>query len=858
MAFWVYFAVWAVTFVIGEFLRPKPDLQDAQAAGLNEFGFPTASEARAIPVVWGTVDIEGPNLVWYGDYAVEEITEEVKTGLFSDEDVVVGHKYFVGLHLVLCHGQIDALTEIAFDDKVAWTGAAKDTTIRIILPELFGPVDEEGGLVAEIDVLSGHPAQAASAYLQTRLTDVPAYRGVSALVFRGPSHSFAQQLTGERYVSTGFGQGHTEPYTYTVTHRSGYVGNRPQLSPPRFQVKRLPRGLGNGYHDVAGDANPAEILYEILTDLTWGAGLTDAVISRADFEAAAQRLHTEGFGLSLSWEASRNYRDILAEVLRHIDGLLYTDITTGKLRLVLARDDYSPAGLPVLDAGHIMALDNYARTAWDETTNEVKVIYPDREAQKERTVVAQDLANWHIQGGVVSTEIRYLGVRTRALANKLAYRDLRALTYPLAKCRLKVNRRAYDFHPGKVFVLNWPPLGLEQIVMRVGRINYGSLTDGTIELDAVEDLFSLADSIYADPPPTGWQDPVSPPQNVSLQRLLEMPYHWQRPEGTLCRPLIAAGAPSGDSTAYDLFAAVSGEPLAKAGRRRFTPTGLLSAALSHTASTLVLDALDNPGVIVPSANQAAGRNVVQIDDELIAYQDMTLNPDGSHTLTNLWRGVMDTVPAAHAEDARVWFVGTARGSVATLYVANTTLALKYLTLTPRGRLPIANATLRQIGFTGRAQKPYPPADLRVNNSRYPAAILGQAAMTWRHRDRLAQSALLQQTDASVGPEAGVSYTLRIRGETDALLKTESGLVGTSYSYSAEHTDSNLTVSYTPHPLTYSVPDGQSSTIEAPRLNGRLRVELESVRSSLTSTHKHNVAVDRSGYGYQYGNYYGGV
>ncbi len=45
---------------------------------------------------------------------------------------------------------------------------------------------------------------------------------------------------------------------------------------------------------------------------------------------------------------------------------------------------------------------------------------------------------------------------------------------------------------------------------------------------------------------------------------------------------------------------------------------------------------------------------------------------------------------------------------------------------------------------------------------------------------------------------------------------------------------------------------------APRLNGRIRAELESVRSALVSHQKHNITVDRAGYGYQYGNYYGGI
>lgn len=39
-------------------------------------------------------------------------------------------------------------------------------------------------------------------------------------------------------------------------------------------------------------------------------------------------------------------------------------------------------------------------------------------------------------------------------------------------------------------------------------------------------------------------------------------------------------------------------------------------------------------------------------------------------------------------------------------------------------------------------------------------------------------------EIGIGPEAGTTYTLGIFGETDALLRTVTGLTGTSYTYLA--------------------------------------------------------------------------
>ena len=66
--------LYVAAFVIGLILvatMPKP--QDQPPPGLGNIKAPTAEEGRAIPVVFGTRLIEGPNVVWYGDISNEAI-----------------------------------------------------------------------------------------------------------------------------------------------------------------------------------------------------------------------------------------------------------------------------------------------------------------------------------------------------------------------------------------------------------------------------------------------------------------------------------------------------------------------------------------------------------------------------------------------------------------------------------------------------------------------------------------------------------------------------------------------------------------------------------------------------------------
>jgi len=62
---WWFVAVFVVSLVVAYATMPKP--QNAKPAGFDELKAPTAEEGREIPVLFGTRDINAPNVVWYGD-----------------------------------------------------------------------------------------------------------------------------------------------------------------------------------------------------------------------------------------------------------------------------------------------------------------------------------------------------------------------------------------------------------------------------------------------------------------------------------------------------------------------------------------------------------------------------------------------------------------------------------------------------------------------------------------------------------------------------------------------------------------------------------------------------------------------
>ena len=113
----------------------------------------------------------------------------------KNKNQTVGFRYFVGAHLVLCHGPIDKITHIYVDDKLLWTsivdgqGAGQRggyETIHVHQPDLFGGEDREGGISGDLDLGMGYLDQGRNGYLSQVLTNrlIPAYRGVVSVILK--------------------------------------------------------------------------------------------------------------------------------------------------------------------------------------------------------------------------------------------------------------------------------------------------------------------------------------------------------------------------------------------------------------------------------------------------------------------------------------------------------------------------------------------------------------------------------------------------------------------------------------------------------------------------------------------------
>lgn len=73
MSFWIQLIIAIVLMVIAYMITPKPKSPSVTAQDMDE---PTAEAGKPLGVVFGTVTIKSPNVLWFGDKS--KVTSKVK------------------------------------------------------------------------------------------------------------------------------------------------------------------------------------------------------------------------------------------------------------------------------------------------------------------------------------------------------------------------------------------------------------------------------------------------------------------------------------------------------------------------------------------------------------------------------------------------------------------------------------------------------------------------------------------------------------------------------------------------------------------------------------------------------------
>jgi hypothetical protein len=775
MPFWFTLFLFTLSFVATALLAPKPKLQNAKAGSFKDSSFPITKEGTPVTLFWGTVRLRGPNVLWYGDFYTQAMTQKVKTGLFSSKRVITGYRYFLGMHLGLglyCPFSAGAsFRKIWADDKLLWSGdvapGPAGEPIYIGQGSAFGGKDRGGGFRGTIRLYSGTFAQTTSSYLLSKLSPqsiVPAYRGL----------------------------------VHAVLERCE-VGEQPQVRPLSFEVSMIPEGLGFGA--IGDDANPVEILYDILRS-DWGRlGIDPALIDTDSFSDGAQVCENEGNGMSIALASPGDASDAIEEILTQIDAILFEEPSTRKITLKMIRDDYDVDDLEVYGPSDISEISNYSAATWQDTKNQVRVIYNSREDEyNDKTAFAQDMSNIGFQGAIKSAEYNFGGITTADNANAIAARELNMLSIPLVKMRILTSRKGFQLRPGDVIAVTWPDFGIEKIIMRVQKFDLGTLEDGEIAIDLIQDRFAVSHTIYASPQPSAFVRPSIEATPIAEQQIIEIP-RWLAAQGVIAgdvsfeedkRLIYLAKQPTASDLLFDALVSIDGGATYSedSSNAEFAEAALIAEEYGamDTGPLKIKEVTDSTILANASSTQVrAGANMLIVGDEIIAYETFTDNLDGSYTLNTVWRGLLDTSPRRHEVDARVFFLSnSAIASLGeTVFSGGEAVNVKLLSDTVFQKLPEEDADAISVSVEGRAQRAYPPDRVLIEEESYPPSVYTTTPqLSWLRRDRL-RSDIAKYTDPDEVPQDNAQdpeetrFVARVKKDGGSWSETDLGTGTTS-------------------------------------------------------------------------------
>jgi hypothetical protein len=724
----------------------------------------------------------------------------------------VGYRYYFGLHMGMCRGPIDELVEIKVADRSAWKGSITgNTRIKINAPNLFGGDEKEGGIVGNLDVMMGAADQPVNAALATMLGGlVPAFRGFCSLFYDGLITSMTQ---------------YPKPWSMRMRRAlKGWDGE------PWYPAKAM-ISMSDG---TIRAMNPAHILYECMTNRDWARGLERARLDNAAFTQAADRLYAEGFGLCIKWTRQDALSSFTQTILNHIGGTLFTDRTTGLIKLRLIRDDYDASTLPIFDYDSgLLAIDDDDSGAQTAGTNEIVVKYTNPLDNSQGQVRVKNNAAIQSINGTASTTKEYPGIPTADLALRVGQRDLRATSGFIKKFRVRLDRRGYQIEPGSVFRIRDSKRGINNMILRAGRIEDGTMTDPAITITAVQDVFGLPAVSYVGVQPGGWIPPDTTAKAIVTRRLIEMPYrelaaaldpaNLANIHATAGYLVALAQRPSSLSLGFLLRDRIGGAgAFIDRGNGDFCPVATMVTRLDRTITAITVTAgVDLDRVVLGTA--------AMIDDEIVRVDAL----DPQTGIAAIARGCLDTVPAPHAPGALIWFYDNAAGVDQTEYVTGMTVQARLLTRTPAAILDESLAGTDSLTMAQRQYRPYPPGNIQVNGQRYPATVSGVLTVSYSFRDRLLQAdQVIDTLQGNIGPESGTTYIMRVYSGT-TLKRTITGLTAASWTY--QDVD--------------AAADGYLQT---------MRLVLSASRNGIESLQKHDLTVERHGLGFDLGDLLGGT
>ncbi|MFC2305558.1 MAG: phage tail protein [Neisseria elongata] len=562
-----------------------------------------SSQGLTLPVVYGRARVAG-NLVWYGDFTTYEHKTTTRQGGkggggVKQEDVK--YTYEAAVMMALCEGEIKGVTRI-WRDKEKFSSPS---SLRLTL-------------------YKGGEEQPVWPHLQQ------AKHAAQAISYSGTAY-----LCSPNYELT----------------------KSAQIYSHNFEVDgKL------GYSTSIVDANPRDIIRDLLTNQKYGCGFP--VENLGDTDVYGTYCRAAGIFLSPVYSEQQEAQRNIAELLEQTNSAAV--FSQGRLKIV----PYGDSGLSGNGATYIPNLtplydltdDDFIVSGAEDPVrverktnadayNQVQIEYLDRTNDYNIAVAeAKDQANIEQYGIRPKDAVKMHGICDAKVARQVAQLLLQRALYVRNEYEFKLGWKYCLLEPMDLVTLTDGGLGLDKTPVRITEIEEDE--DGVLNVKAEDFPFGTASATeYPTQPSLGYSaDYNVSPGNAHVPVIFEAPLQLTGGE-----PEIWLATAGGDMWGgAEVWVSTNGDSYTRvgavSGKARY---GSLTAALPAGA---VFDRANTLSVEISAGQLTGGTEqdsrdlltLCYVDGEFLAYANAELKGVGRYTLGNLTRGAYGSIINAHA------------------------------------------------------------------------------------------------------------------------------------------------------------------------------------------------------------------
>lgn len=522
------------------------------------------------------------------------------------------------------------------------------------------------------------------------------------------------------------------------------------------------------------EINIAHAIRELFTDDT-AIGLPESSLNEDNFKKAADLFYSEGLGVSYCF-VNEDCNELIDKLCYHAEAGVRENRQTGLIEIVPFRDNWFDVNtVPTFSGKDILDFTAEGINK-QEATNVINVKHMDRERNQTVSYPLKNIGAIQTIGTEIPTDVSFPYYYINEPALKVANWKLKQLTTPSWKGTLVtasskalfVNR--YDVVK---LVLPWykSTLNLTVRIMSV-KIGTGSNSNQT-EFDWVE-LIPYSSALYLTPsitPPV--EKSTTPKPNKNLLR--ELTYYEavttleQRTvdEKLALYPHIsyvsAYAATNQTESSYAVLYTDSGTGYEQSSTVYYTSYFKLKNNI--TATQTEVEVTD----VIQTDSFKSGM-LAWLNNEIIVIE--SYNEETS--ILTIKRGASPTIPKPHLESSEIFVQTTPAITDSSEYDEGLTIYGKVLTCTPSGVESLASSLEKSIELVGLPARPYPPANIKINNEYFPDVVKGDIILTWVHRNKYEQTGLtsLWFEDATTSPVEGLEYIVNLKDVNDNVVFTQ--------------------------------------------------------------------------------------